>query len=109
MNIIYFFDELRRTYFVWNGLLDLLEWMIMGEEEWLSLRRENKEHCYRCGFNLSSSEISGISEIEFQAIMDGSQKTICCRCKTKRRRQKLFMITAIALMSAAALAFLILN
>lgn len=48
----------------------------MSDEEWLSLRRENKEHCYRCGFNLSRSEISRISEIEFQAIMDGSQKTI---------------------------------
>ena len=81
----------------------------MGEEEWLSLRRENKEHCYRCGFNLSRSEISGISEIEFQAIMDGSQKTICRRCKTKRRRQKLFMITAIALMDAVVWALFLLN
>lgn len=81
----------------------------MGEEKWLSLRRENKEHCYRCGFNLSRSEISGISEIEFQAIMDGSQKTICRRCKTKRRRQKFFIITAIALIGVAVLAFLILN
>lgn len=81
----------------------------MVEGNWLSLRRENKEHCHRCGFNLSSSEVSGISEIEFQAIMDGSQKTICRRCKTKRLRQKRFMITAIALMGAAVLAFLILN
>lgn len=81
----------------------------MSEKDWLLLRSENKEHCYRCGFNLSRSEISGISEVEFQAIMDGSQKTICRRCKAKRRRQKLFIIMTIALMGVAVLAFLILN
>jgi len=81
----------------------------MSENDWLLLRRENKEHCYRCGLNLTSSEISEISEVEFQAIMDGSQKPICCRCKTKRRRQKVFIITTIALMGVAVLAFLILN
>ena len=81
----------------------------MSENDWLLLRRENKEHCYRCGYNLTGSEISEISEVEFQAIMDGSQETICRRCETKRRRQKVFIITTIALMGVAVLAFLILN
>ena len=81
----------------------------MGEIDWLLLRRKNKEHCYRCGFYLTRSDISEISEVEFQMIMDGSQKPICCRCKTKRRRQKFFIIMAIMLGGAAVLAFLMFN